>query len=621
MRVPLTCDVVATCPPDEVVAALLHDALPHDEADILRSHVDVCESCAELLAVLVRARDTDVGSRVPPRIFDPNAPLAPGSRLGRYEIRALLGAGGMGHVYEAHDYELQRAVAIKVLRPELEDGESFAERLVRESRLMARITDRAVITVYDVGRDHGRVFIAMELVRGETLCAFLARVKPPWRRVLELFERAGHGLSAAHQAGVVHRDFKPENVLVESDGEVVERVVVTDFGIARRILSSPDPGSMRDIQLTAEGTRIGTPAYMAPEQLAARPVDRRADVFSFACAIWEALFGTRPFTGSSVDEIRRAFATRPRAPRNAPFGIERVLQRGLAVDPADRWPDMKTFLAELLRLRTLRRKLSIAVGVTTVVLGIGGLALAVRPTHAERCARSLSYGPIPLHLRVLEPQVVRSLEASARAWRETHQATCSADAPVSQDPAVAACLASRELEIVGAFEALVQHRGAFGREFSALIVSPRQCAGPTPVRSAAAIPADPALRRSVSSLRKERFELFYLAARGDTASAIAGLKRLVEPARTMWPPLHAEILYALGSLQASSGERVAGGRLIREAAALAESLGVDRIAVRAWTQLALTASIDDHEPRRGLEYLSYADAALQRHGRPPDEEV
>jgi eukaryotic-like serine/threonine-protein kinase len=619
---PLTCDAVAACPPDEVVAALLHNALPDDEADTLRSHFDVCESCAELVAVLVRAKGTDVSSRMPRRPFDPNTPLAAGSQLGRYEIRELLAVGGMGHVYEAHDRELERAVALKVLRPELEDDESFAERLARESRLMARITHRAVITVYDVGRDHGRMFIAMELVRGETLGAFLARVKPPWRTVLELFERAGNGLSAAHQAGIVHRDFKPENVLVETDGDVVKRVVVTDFGIARKTLSSPDTGSMRDIELTAAGTRIGTPAYMAPEQLAGQPVDHRADVFSFASSIWEALFGARPFTGNSVDEIRRAFTTRPRAPQNAPFGVERVLQRGLAVDPSERWPDMKSFVAQLERLRTRRRRLAIGVGAATLVLvGIGGVALAVRPTHLDRCAHAPSYGPIPLYLHMREPAVVRSIEAFAQAWRETHQATCKADAPVTQDPAVAACLAARELEIVGAAEALVQHRGTFGREFTALIVSPRQCAGPAPIGSASAVPADPALRREVSSLRKQRFELFYLAADGDTAAAIAGLERLVEPARKLWPPLQPEVMFALGSLQASSGNRVPGQQLIREAAAIAQSLGVDRIAVRAWTQLALSASSDEHDPRRGLEYLTYAEAALERYGRAPTQEV
>ena len=160
--------------------------------------------------------------------------LAPGTRIGRYEVRALLGAGGMGQVYDAYDRELERSIALKVLRPELAaNAAAFAERLVRESRLMAKVVHPSVVTVYDVGNDGDAVFIAMELIRGETLASYVARTTPGWRELVALFARrsGSTGLAATHAAGIVHRDFKPDNVLVRRRRR--RRVIVTDFGIAR----------------------------------------------------------------------------------------------------------------------------------------------------------------------------------------------------------------------------------------------------------------------------------------------------------------------------------------------------------------------------------------------------
>ncbi|NVB78397.1 MAG: serine/threonine protein kinase, partial [Kofleriaceae bacterium] len=320
------------CPPDDVLGALVQQELDDGESERVRLHIDECGACAQALIAAVRGRAlatdagalgkaSDVGAGLAAEPSEPRDALPVGAMIGRYRVRQLLGAGGMGRVYEAYDAELDRAIALKVLRPELAVAQSLTERLVRESRLMAKISHPGVITVYDVGRTGPSVFIAMELIRGETLGAYVARTRPRWREVVELYERAGAGLAAAHRAGIVHRDFKPDNALVELVGDSAVRVVVTDFGIARATSIRDEHehgiiGRRSDPHLTSAGVAIGTPAYMAPEQLDGSAVDLRADVFAFAASLWEALFGVRPFPGQTVDEIRAAMTRPPQAPRS-----------------------------------------------------------------------------------------------------------------------------------------------------------------------------------------------------------------------------------------------------------------------------------------------------------------
>ncbi|MBA3539553.1 MAG: serine/threonine protein kinase [Deltaproteobacteria bacterium] len=197
------------------------DATHHAQ---VTAHIDVCDPCRLALVAAVRAgRVGDVRGfgRGTPHVEPAETPTPDayvGTRVGRYEIRRMLGAGGMGRVYEAFDPELDRAIALKVIRPELAGHASFAERLVRESRMMAKLVHPSVITVHDVGRFEHAVFIAMELIRGDTLGGHVRTLgaERHWRAIVGLLERAGQGLAAAHAAGIVHRDFKPDNVLARS---------------------------------------------------------------------------------------------------------------------------------------------------------------------------------------------------------------------------------------------------------------------------------------------------------------------------------------------------------------------------------------------------------------------
>jgi eukaryotic-like serine/threonine-protein kinase len=256
-------------------------------------------------------------------------------RVGRFEVKKRIGVGGLGVVYEAHDPELDRSVALKLLRA---GGSSARDRSLegvrREARAMARLTHPNVVRIYEVGEHRGRGFVAMELVAGPTLREFSRRRDVTIDEVLRALEAAGQGLFAAHQKGLVHRDFKPENVLVDGDG--IARV--TDFGLA---LDSDD----------ATGAIGGTPAYMAPEQHRRERATAETDQFAFAVTAFEMLYGMRPFSGETEAELARAkeHARMIDVPLHLPVPkrIARALERALRPERSARWPSMNELLIAL----------------------------------------------------------------------------------------------------------------------------------------------------------------------------------------------------------------------------------------------------------------------------------
>jgi serine/threonine protein kinase len=289
--------------------------------------------------------------------------LREGAKVGRYDVLERVGAGGMGVVYRAYDPELHREVALKLLKASRSSGQAEAKRrkrLLREARAMAQLSHPNVIPVYDVGEYGDGLYVAMEFVLGSNARQWLKAEKPPWRRTLGVFRAAGRGLAAAHSAGLVHRDFKPANVLVGDDG----RVRVLDFGLARAVVDEPEPElgpvftryepeleAHWSETLTADGTILGTPIYMAPEQYAGKPADARSDQYSFCIALYEALYGVLPFTEGSVKEQARAkYRGEIRElPQSSPVParLYYVLRRGLSPRPEDRFPTMPDLLREL----------------------------------------------------------------------------------------------------------------------------------------------------------------------------------------------------------------------------------------------------------------------------------
>lgn len=330
--------------------------------------------------------------------------FSPGDRIDQFVVTGELGAGAMGVVLAARDPDLDRAVAIKLVRPRSESAntDGAQQRMLREAQSMAKIAHPNVVTVHQVGFQSGQLFIAMELIDGRTLREWSSEQPRSLTDVLGVFSAAGRGLAAAHAVGLVHRDFKPDNVLVSHDG----RVAVTDFGlvgIAGAGRTGTDPtdstkarelSASADASLTATGSIMGSPAYMAVEQHRGAGVDHRADQFAFCVSLWEALYGQRPFHRETLAEL--VYATlegevpppsRTAVGGSVPKAIERALRRGLRPDAGARWPNMQALLARL-RYDPRAGRRRIAVGVAAVA-GLGllgaGAAWALQKDDRPAC--------------------------------------------------------------------------------------------------------------------------------------------------------------------------------------------------------------------------------------------
>jgi len=385
----------------ELLAQFVDDTLAAEERRSLEDHLDRCDDCRSTVAMLVkaaiaerRASEPTLGGQ-PGEAFLPTAPsgaigspdgspLAAGTRLGRYVIGETLGTGGMGVVYAAHDPDLDRDLAVKVMRPELSRLDpDAARRIVREAQAMAKISHPNVVAVFDVGTVVDQVFVAMERIHGTSLRSWLAATQRSAGEIVDTFVAAGRGLIAAHDAGIVHRDFKPDNVLVGRDG----RPRVTDFGLAFEHAVGDAEGE-RSMQPIA-----GTPAYMAPEQHAGGHVDARTDQFSFAVALFEALYGKRPFAGRTPGELASAVrAGRIEAGfpgRHVPASLRAILSRALSVRPGDRYATMAELLRALGRDRgRLPRRIASAAVVAFAVVAVAFGADAILRDRARAVTRT-----------------------------------------------------------------------------------------------------------------------------------------------------------------------------------------------------------------------------------------
>lgn len=289
------------CPVEEDIAAFVRGLLDLPRRRSLEAHVAYCSACRQLLSVLAHAASVDshlaaysVSPTLPLEYSTSETELQIGARFGRYVVLDWIGAGGMGAVYSVYDPELNRKVALKVLS---NDGANPGDRVpihglpLREAQAMAQLAHPNVVTVFDVGSVDDRVFIAMELVEGMTLAQWLVAERRECREIIGTFLAAGNGLAAAHAAGLIHRDFKPDNVLIGNDG----RVRVIDFGLACHAPGVSFEATRSGATELGRGSNttqtglVGTLAYMAPEQFFRRNVDARADQFSFAVALYEAL--------------------------------------------------------------------------------------------------------------------------------------------------------------------------------------------------------------------------------------------------------------------------------------------------------------------------------------------
>ncbi|MCB9749611.1 MAG: tetratricopeptide repeat protein [Myxococcales bacterium] len=412
------------CPDEGTILEFIDGVLARDARAALERHVDVCPSCQSLMAALARelvdeedseraAFSGDESTFLPAPGSEPTLAASPGeraltdavayrespTRLGRYLVIEPLGAGGMGVVYAAYDAELDRKLAIKLLRAG-RDGDDERARLLREAQAMARLSHPNVVSVFDVGTLDDAVFVAMEHVDGATLRAWRTRRDRSWREIVDVYIQAGKGLVAAHDAGLIHRDFKPHNAMIDRAGVVK----VLDFGLARlgaspasvelartrELDAGTDAGRGTLTPLTRTGAIMGTPAYMPLEQHQGRQADARSDQFSFCVALYEALYGEHPFAFDSLLALVRALEdgrVRP-APVDAqvPAWLRAHLLRGLARDPDARHPSMRALLDALARdPAELRRKRRVLAAFGGAVAVVSASLAALYTGSIERC--------------------------------------------------------------------------------------------------------------------------------------------------------------------------------------------------------------------------------------------
>jgi serine/threonine protein kinase len=399
------------CPSDEIFTRLVAGALTDAEVRALEAHCDGCAACARALAELARAITPDRGDG-----------------LGeRYRLLEPLAAGAMSVVYTAVDSKLRRKVAIKRLR---DAGAGAATdrrraRFLREAQLLASLSHPNVLTVHDVGERDREIYVVMELVDGWSMSRWIAESapRPTWPAIVDQYLQAGRGLAAAHQLGVVHRDVKPENILVGRGG----RVLIGDFGLAALMggVGAPSDGASGPVSLTQTGTVLGTPAYMAPELQSGNRGDALSDQFSFCVSLFESLHGRRPFVGQSAAEIAAA-ARAARLPLGAdgvPRAVDRVLAKGLCADPAARFRSMTELLAALGRARDrpAPRPALVAVGLGLVVAA-GWLALphrrappvAVAPAPAA-ARPAFAVPPVSPAVPPVSPPIARTAKPASHA--------------------------------------------------------------------------------------------------------------------------------------------------------------------------------------------------------------
>jgi tetratricopeptide (TPR) repeat protein len=615
------------------------------------------EAIGETALVVAAGESTGEESRLTPlRAAGDPLELAPGTRLGRYVVVRRIGRGGMGTVYAAYDPELDRNLALKLVTVAGEGsvGDEGRARLLREAQAIGGLSHPNVVAVHDVGVHGNHVVIAMEHVEGTSLRAWLAEPRP-WREVLPVFLQASRGLQAAHRAGLVHRDFKPDNVLLGTDG----RVRVADFGLARAA-GGPAPAAGPaaaatqeadlDLRLTLTGTTLGTPAYMSPEQHRCDPVDARSDQFSFCVALWEGLFGRRPFSGKTLADLARQTAhgeiDPPPPRRRVPRRIRRALERGLSPDPAARFPSMAALAREL--RRPLRRR-----GLTRLALAgamVAALAAAfawsrapapAAPACEAAAARERLRGAWDGDVRERIDDVVSAdgrawlgetwsrasevLDAQAEAWVAAHVDACEATNVRFEDPQTwlegrMECLDRRRDEL-----ARLTTRLAGGDEDTLFLagqlvhelVPVSSCADGSGAVEDAPSPERADLREIVDAERARLAQARdMLEAKHAERARVVAREVLARAQEIGFDPLAAEALVFLAPLEELlDHDPVRAAQLLHEGAGAALRGGHDRAAARAWVGLARNAG-ERGELAEGHRWAEYAARVLVRRPDP-----
>ncbi|MFT3697645.1 MAG: protein kinase [Kofleriaceae bacterium] len=576
--------------------------------------------------------------------------LSPGAQLGKYTLERVLGAGGMGIVWAARDPDLERSVAIKLLLSAAASPEQ-RQRLLREARAMARLKHPNVLTVYEVDSDGERDYIAMELVEGTSLDKWL-EAKPPHAEVWDAIVAAGRGLAAAHAAGLVHRDFKPHNVLRSRDG----RVLVTDFGLARGTGEPGEPVQVRvpdgpvaladtmdavrsdrilDSTLTQPGALIGTPAYMAPEQFTGSDPDPRTDQFAFAITAWQGLTGNRPFSGQSLDELRASAASGvANVHAKIPRGIRAVLARGLAVIPDERWPDMDAMLDALVKAEAQPRRRRALIIPAAAIVAAGVLFASQHRDHApapvvnkngcdpietafpawDSKRRDAFIARLDQHVNAVE--VAGAFDIFRSEWLGRYKAAC-ASPPGALTSRRINCLVGERDDIDGLARLTdtIPKTAIEGVELWGLLPALTACDGDSPT-SPPLLPVERKQRDAIIAVRAQLATM-----RTDPEKLIADHDKLIAHAESLgWKPLATEIESATATAAQRVGDYEQARKRFLRAADQAERLSDFKVEAQArigLLEVELDAMADPTDRKHVVELIENANDAVQRAGNDP----
>ncbi|MEM9460456.1 MAG: serine/threonine-protein kinase [Myxococcota bacterium] len=612
-----------------------------------RIHDDVR---ARLFGDVPPAQASPTTPGVPPASQAPDPDL-PVRQIGRFRVLEPLGRGGMGVVYRAYDPELDRPVAIKLLRADVHGlgGQDAQARLLREAQAMARLSDPNVIVVHEVGTMGDRVFVAMEYVDGPTLRTWLQTPRPR-SEILRVFVAAGDGLAAAHRAGLVHRDFKPDNVLIDPEG----RVRVLDFGLARSLGDAPNEATIPAPErpeldslhtpLTRTGAVMGTPAYMSPEQMLGHPADARSDQFSFCVALWEGLCGVRPFAGTTMAALSmnvvRGRLRDPPANVRVPGRLWAAIRRGLSVDPDARYARMEDLLEPLRAppARGWRRGL--------LVLTVGAVAslatLAVRGTDASEACAGLEDRLVGLWDESRRTEVTAAIEGTGRSfappvarttvamlddyaarWLDLAEEACGA-ALVAQEPDEADrrrdCLEQRRVELGALVDALSEaDEGMVHAAVNATadLTPPGACSDPRRLAELR-VEEDPAVREHLAQARAQLARAKAKGALGRYDEAIDAASAVIEQAQGR----ESSALEAMGQMirgtyRERAGDSAGAEQDLRRAVELAQAGGDPSTRAQAMVRLVWVVGHDRSRYPQARALGIQAGAVLELIGAPP----
>ncbi len=555
----------------------------------------------------------------------------PGDAIGRYVVTRELGRGGMGRVLSAVDPRLERKVAIKVLHRAHAGTRPLQARLLREGQALARLSHPNVVQVFEAGRIGDDIFIAMESIDGPTLRQWQSAAGRDATAILAMYRAAGRGLAVAHALGLVHRDFKPDNVLVDDSGQAK----VVDFGLARAHDDSGDstsrassPGhrtasgqSLLDTMLTQRGTVMGTPPYIAPDVYKGGPIDARADQFAFCVSLYEALFGALPY---AVDDLKRMAPEGARGPAPARRGlVDRhtiaVLRRGLAPDPAARWPSMDALLHALTPRRSSTRNVAWAGG---ALLALAGLTVWAATPTACPDEETLAEGAWPSTRRAEavarlgeDATTLARMDASVAAWARARQQACRAE-PDARDARTDTCLDETRAQLDAAGRLLAtQATPDDARHVVTGLRDPSTCTRPDALARRPTPPTD--IAAAVASVREELASLVVEISAGSRDLVARSADALRRAEATSFGPVVAEARQVHGSALARTGDTAAGVRELSQSFFDAQALDYDALAASAGVvivgTLARASQLEQAE-----RWIAHTRRAIERAGNEPE---